>query len=209
MRREHKTKNILPPPPAGYRWLEYLESTGTQYIRTNITGANEHWKWHIIVKPTYTNHTYCILHGLYNVTGNRRIYALLGTTDSQQTTVFDYVCGSSYSRVEVSAIPIDTIIDVFEDFNSVIINGATYSLTKYNNSRTNMVMLMGSWMGSGANDHPMGDGQYHLFEIWDANDVLKLQGVPALRISDSKPGLYDIVNNQFYTNAGTSEFLYN
>jgi len=32
---------------------------------------------------------------------------------------------------------------------------------------------------------------------------------PALRISDSKPGLYDLVNNQFYTNAGTGEFLYN
>lgn len=144
--------------------------------------------------------------GIY---GNRRIYALLGTTDSQQTTVFDYVCGSGYSRVEISAIPINTIIDVFEDFNSVIINGATYSLTKYNNSRTNMVMLMGSWMGSGANDHPMGDGQYHLFEIWDANNVLKLQGIPAFRIADNKPGLYDIVNNQFYTNAGTGEFLYN
>ena len=205
MKREHNTPSLL---PSGYRQLEYLESTGTQYIRTNITGANEHWKWHVIVKPTYTNHTYCILHGLYNVSGNRRIVALLGTF-SQQTNVFDYVCGSSYSRAEVGAIPTNTIIDVLEDFNSVTINGATYSLTKYTNSRTNSVTLMGSWYGSGANDHPMGDGQYHLFEIWDANDVLKLQGIPALRIADNKPGLYDIVNNYFYTNAGTGEFLYN
>ena len=67
---------------------------------------------------------------------------------------------------------------------------------------------MGSWMGSGANGHPIGDGQYHLFEIWDANDVLKLQGIPALRIADNRPGLYDIVNNYFYTNAGIGEFLY-
>jgi len=32
--------------------------------------------------------------------------------------------------------------------------------------------------------------------------------IPALRIADIKPGLYDLVNNQFYTNAGTGEFLY-
>lgn len=32
--------------------------------------------------------------------------------------------------------------------------------------------------------------------------------IPAFRIADNKPGLYDLVNNQFYTNAGTEEFLY-
>lgn len=210
MKREHILQQQQPLPPE-YRKLEYIESTGTQYIRTNITGANEHWKWHVVVKPTYTNHTYCMLHGLYNVSGNRRIMALLGciTLPAQQTKTFDYVCGSSYSRIEISAIPTNTIIDVLEDFNSVTINGEVYPLTKYTNSRTNAVTLMGSWMGSGVGDHPMGDGQYHLFEIWDANDVLKLYGIPALRIADNKPGIYDIVNNQFHTNAGTGEFLYN
>ena len=31
---------------------------------------------------------------------------------------------------------------------------------------------------------------------------------PALRTADSKPGLLDKVNNVFYINAGTGEFLY-
>lgn len=207
MKREHSLITETPVLPDGYRRLEYLESTGTQYILTNITGANEHWKWHIIVKPTYTTHASCMLHGLYGVYGNKRIMALLGTS-SQTTVYFDYACGGGYSRAVLNEIPINTIIDVFEDFNSVTINGATYSLTKYNNSRTDKVTLMGSWMGSGANDHPMGNGQYHLFEIWDDNDNLKFKGYPAFRITDSKPGLYDIVNNQFLVNAWTDEFLY-
>ena len=32
--------------------------------------------------------------------------------------------------------------------------------------------------------------------------------IPSLRVSDNKPGLYDTVNNEFYVNQGTGEFLY-
>lgn len=34
----------------------------------------------------------------------------------------------------------------------------------------------------------------------------KLHLYPALRIADPKPGIYDTVNHQFYTNQGTGEF---
>lgn len=39
-------------------------------------------------------------------------------------------------------------------------------------------------------------------------DILVREFIPALRVSDSKPGLYDTVNSVFYTNAGSGEFLY-
>ena len=32
--------------------------------------------------------------------------------------------------------------------------------------------------------------------------------IPALRIADSKPGMYDLVTGQFFTNKGTGEFIY-
>ena len=38
--------------------------------------------------------------------------------------------------------------------------------------------------------------------------VVLFNGVPCVRKSDGKPGLYDIVNGVFYTNSGTGEFLY-
>lgn len=40
------------------------------------------------------------------------------------------------------------------------------------------------------------------------NDVIVRDFIPCYRKSDSKPGLYDIVNKQFYTNAGSGEFSF-
>ena len=40
------------------------------------------------------------------------------------------------------------------------------------------------------------------------NDVIVRDYIPCYRKSDSKPGLYDIVNKQFYTNASSGEFSF-
>ena len=40
------------------------------------------------------------------------------------------------------------------------------------------------------------------------NDLIVRDFIPCYRKSDSKPGLYDIVNKQFYTNAGSGEFSF-
>ena len=39
------------------------------------------------------------------------------------------------------------------------------------------------------------------------NEIL-FNGIPCYRKSDNKPGLYDTVTKEFYTNQGTGEFLY-
>ena len=43
-------------------------------------------------------------------------------------------------------------------------------------------------------------------KIWN-NDVLIRNFIPCYRKSDDKPGMYDTVNDTFYTNAGTGEFV--
>ena len=53
------------------------------------------------------------------------------------------------------------------------------------------------------------DSRHIVFESeYNKNNIPQRHYLPALRMADSKPGLYDIINNQFYTNAGTGEFLY-
>ena len=51
---------------------------------------------------------------------------------------------------------------------------------------------------------------YKMFrcKIFDKSNILQKDFVPALRASDSKPGLYDLVTDTFYTNSGTGEFSY-
>lgn len=45
-------------------------------------------------------------------------------------------------------------------------------------------------------------GRMYYCKIYD-NDILVRDFIPAIRDSDGKAGLYDLVTNQFYTNAGT------
>ena len=45
-------------------------------------------------------------------------------------------------------------------------------------------------------------GKMYYCKIYD-NDVLVRDFIPAVRDSDGKAGLYDLVTNQFYTNVGT------
>ena len=59
------------------------------------------------------------------------------------------------------------------------------------------------------NNAPLFDnpGRGHIYHIsFSANNTLLRDMYPVYRKADNKPGLYDIVNNQFYVNQGTGEF---
>ena len=43
------------------------------------------------------------------------------------------------------------------------------------------------------------------FKIYNENEELVRNFIPCKRIIDNKPGLYDLVNNLFYTNQGTGD----
>ena len=202
MKREQITQNIS-PLPSGYRQLEYIQATGTQYILTNITGYNEHWKWFFSVR--YTSGS-ILTHGQYNQNANNdRIMSLIGSVSVNGFNRFDYVCGGSYT-VTPTFSPISDWCDVYEDYSHVEINELSYALTKYTKTSYKQLMLFAHYFGS--TNWAFSQGQCRRVIVYDNNDNAKLDGYPALRISDSKPGLYDTVNDQFYTNQGTGEFLY-
>lgn len=49
-------------------------------------------------------------------------------------------------------------------------------------------------------------GKVYFIKVSKGNALLA-NYVPCVRIADSKPGMYDLVGRQFYTNAGTDEFV--
>lgn len=50
-------------------------------------------------------------------------------------------------------------------------------------------------------------GYLKFYRIWE-NNILIRDMRPCVRISDNKPGMYDLVNDAFYTNAGPGEFTW-
>ena len=116
--------------------------------------------------------------------------------------------------------------------SQVLFNGTRTLLTnyevgtiiefEYSNSGGTYGNINWSWSTSqGAPDHEMilfglrtGElidsrrfsGKLWSFKIWD-NNVLVRDYVPCYRKEDNVVGMYDIVNDVFYTNLGTGEFL--
>ena len=56
---------------------------------------------------------------------------------------------------------------------------------------------------NGANS--VGPMKIYRFKLYDSEDLIR-NFIPCYRRSDNKPGLYDLVTSEFYTNQGTGEF---
>ena len=71
------------------------------------------------------------------------------------------------------------------------------------NSNNNIFLF--TCNSGGIADNRMMIGKIYACKIWD-NEVLIRDLIPCYRISDNVIGLYDIVNDVFYTNSGTGTF---
>lgn len=207
-RREHNTPPLL---PSGYRQLEYIESTGTQWIDTDITlgGHNMDVFWSIDCQYTGMNTGEWQM-AIANFTNSPRSYPAIAymnqtiryQTGDTMTNVYDGVSLQPtqrhtygidfktgklyYDHAVISTIPVQPTL------NST--NDTTTLFARYDAKVSNPVRFF---------------AYLKLYFVTLTVSYFNHLFVPALRLSDSKPGLYDIANSQFYTNRGTGEFLYN
>lgn len=179
--------------PAGYTQLEYIEATGTQWINTAVTGAAR-WEFDIEFK-TGISHRQLMGYG-----GDGGEYWGVQVHGG-------YGMHESANLVGVAAGQRDTVV---HDFSRGTSGG-------------NTLWVQNKSAGMGNDD--VSSKQYQLFSIVNAPNYachaklyrckciqsgsLIRDFIPAMRNSDNVIGLYDVVNNVFYTNAGSGYFLCN
>ena len=180
--------NNLPRLPIGYQEVEYIESSGTQALM--LPNINIDY-WFIDCCFLNTNSSQTIL-GAY-VFNNPGRFGL--SCDSSYTNYALWTGGSGYEQSNVSAL---TRADIEYDYNnhSWKINNVQYSTTtiekpidmfRYNVSDYSTAKV------------------YRYYSKYNNEIVLDLR--PCYRESDNEIGMYDLVNNVFYTNVGTGTFL--
>jgi len=198
----YKIKATLPD---GYTSLNYIQSSGTQWINTldQIMGTD---KILMVFTPKNDSGNYCLYGGANANAYNTGEYACfhydhkiqLVTPTSNSASVID-----NYDDIYYT----DTRIKLFIDL----------SLWDVNETQKIKQSLYGSYIcqktlyifATNRNNQAVVPSSIQLESfIWYRNNYVLHNYVPALRTPDSKPGLYDTVNNVFYTNAGTGEFLY-
>lgn len=185
-----------------YEKVEYIESTGTQYIDTDYKPVPATTKFELSFKPTDAS-------GSVFMFGSRPDTSIGGTTCtaylSGNQLRRDWAGNSGYFTLQVNVTDkfVYTALDNTITLNDESFTGTTTRLT----TRLNDNFLLFTVNTAGTADSRMFKGKIYSAKLWDNNQLVR-DFIPVIRKSDDKPGMYDKVTRTFFTNAGTGEFLY-
>lgn len=184
-----------PKLPSGYTELEYIQSSGTQYIDTGFKPNQDTrvvTKFDMIQTDTTWRKLWGSASGTYNLD-----FALWndGTTKLQ----------SYYGTKTNNTVPITSMsLNVDANKNIWKYSGETITFDK-NNFTCAYSMYVFNVNKDDYPEYLPGMMKLYLFKIYD-NDVLVRDFIPCKNPSGTV-GLYDSVNNQFYQNAGSGTFI--
>jgi hypothetical protein len=189
--------------PETYLQVEYLESTGTQYINTGQRYDTGYYHYEVDCEIDNENnnqmfgmkywydHAIDIYGGVYRacdsssyiinstIPAGDRVYCTLDrptktTTIESDSTTFTHTFSGDYSP----------------------------------SSSVYPVVLFAYWTSWSDSLSGYGKGKIYSFKYYSSSDTLTREMYPCVRKSDNVPGMYDTVNNVFYTNNGTGDFSY-
>lgn len=185
--------------PSGYTRVEYLESTGTQYIDTGVNlSNNSNVEINAKLVSTQRSKTYYLFGS--SVENKRYMIAVSSFTNSY---IVDFA--NSSNRITSSVSAFDGEFHTHELTNlsyyiDGILQGSKSSLTFTNTSSAYMFEVRDRSTAT------IGTQSWKIkyCKIWNGNKLIR-NFIPCIN-SSNVAGMYDTVNKVFYTNAGTGTF---
>ncbi|MBQ6517221.1 MAG: hypothetical protein IJI14_00790 [Anaerolineaceae bacterium] len=202
-----------PVLPHEYIQLEWIESTGTQYIDTGVTGGSE----------TYFEVEFITYNPITKVSSG----AILGARTRSELE--DYSL-STYAGVTLDKGRFYNVGTTYDGWNHIGVydanlsvgvkqtcsyrngvytdplgNTTTATLSETFESQANIYVFAKNYLDKNAANELGLVRLYHL-NLWKGNNLVR-DFIPCYRLPDGEIGLYDTVNDVFYTNQGTGEFI--
>ena len=177
--------------PSEYQEVEYLQSSGTQYIDTGVP-----------LDDTMT------IRVKYDFIRAGFVFGSRSSSSSRYSGITNETGGAYNIRYGNTVIynqnttPSGTV-DVVISPNGVVLNGETVSTTAYGDS----FYAGNCYLFTSNNNGSPFTGDYAINRIrrFTIDNVIDL--VPCKRKSDNVLGMYDLVNDEFLPNAGTGTFI--
>lgn len=206
------------PPINLYYVMNYIQSSGTQYIDTGIKPSDylntlriEADMSYVSVPTGSSTQSYLFGTGYYNSNANNRRNILAGYRGATSTTLFSYLNGGQLSgAVSFAGATLDTnrhkfVIDQPNGVYGFDDNTQSFTGTMSSNVTANLLIFAARSTGSNTNVAYYSSARLYSFVIFDGDTVLR-EFIPCKRRSDNAYGLWDGVNGVFYTNSGTGSF---
>ena len=181
--------------PSAYQEVKYIQTTGTQYINTGFV-PNQDSRAIVDVEFVSTSSSTAIFGSR---TGNNVAENSFALWNVNGVLRFDYD-----KQVNSTGIAVGGRHFVDINKNVAIIDNQTFTAT-YGTFNSVYNFLLGTCVNGGVADSRMSSGKWYSCKLYD-NGTLVRDLVPCYRKADNVAGMYDLVNNVFYTNAGTGSF---
>ena len=183
-----------------YQRVEYIESTGTQYIDTGVI-------------PTIDTTVEC---EIAQHTGDRFIYGSRTSATASDKHTFNFSTNNQiYPQLwssNTDAISyrynLGDVVTIKNGKDGAFVNGAlvkSYTGVTFTESTLPMY-LFGLNTPAEVVTKRSFVGRIYFFKIWEKGTLIR-DYVPCYRKSDGVIGLYEKVSGNFYTNAGTNSFI--
>lgn len=200
IKRDHKPNPAWRGLPAGHKQLEYIESTGTQCIDTEII-PNFNYKMEVVG----------------GFVGGKRHFGI-GGTDSWSQTWYGFLLANSSGNSawgrSVSANTAKHLLGMsgnIEDIYKITIDKTGIKVNDVLkvsfSSGSNYETEKSLWLFRSNDCTHVNEGvsREKSAKIWDDNGELVGDFVPDEY--NGQVGMYDLINQQFYPNAGTGSFI--
>lgn len=186
----------------GFRKLNYLESTGEQYINTGISAPDGFAAYMKVAVTDNTAKNYFI--GDKTSVGETSVYADSATSNSYGFTAR---ARSTYARsnlVPVNGQVYEVEASTLRQGLYVKVDGELLATASVETSRGSSTLKLFATIGGNSPKCRI----YELKYYTDDMITLAHHYVPAMRTEDGAVGMYDLIAKEFLTNAGTGEFIY-
>ena len=199
--------------PAGYQEVEYIASSGTQFIKTGVDEFQKLKTETDFQFTSYSNNNEHAMGGIYSYDSNTKSCRMeIVEIYKPKDNYFGFGANGGFFSSTIIAdtarhkVEIDNVNGYIKcDGNSV----ATFTTTTSSPSGTNKDLYLFAY-------HAMDNYGYsaaithcslklYSCKIWKSG-TLEREFVPCYRKADGEIGLYDLVNDVFYTNQGSGVF---
>jgi hypothetical protein len=175
--------------PAIYQQVEYLQSSGTQYIDIGAMSNHQYYD----VTFIYIGNVGSIPNAILGANGaSNDVKVLIRTNGTVAAGVGEYNIGETSFSLTTGSV-----YNIYFSPTAFDVNGVSYKQRDgvFSGSKHAYVFAANQ-------DYTSMHSALKIFRLKTSSIDL----YPCYRKSDSKPGMYDLVAKTFFTNAGTGEF---
>lgn len=187
--------------PSAYTRLEYIEGTGTQYIDTGYR-PNETTKIVLVVSTEDETHDKPLFGARIDSSAAEKFVCWFNPQNSLCPIINIGSYGTFNFRTGISTTDKHTFS---LENGAVSFDGVTKTFNKTNAFTTTCNLILFGLNNNGSIDGRKFYGRVYECQIYD-NDVMVRNFFP-YKSSDGKVGMFDLVNEKFYPNAGTGSFV--